>query len=176
MRHGLVCWCTGLSGYGKTTVTSAVAADLEAAGYLALVLDGDDLRRRGRQPLGFEPEDIRESNGFAAGLCQQERANYDVVFVAMISPMAVYRESARALLGPAFAEIHFAADLSVVMARDVKGLYAKASRGELTNLIGYSPSHPYEPPTDPDLRIDSGTETVAESIRKLRSFVTGRLM
>ncbi len=79
------------------------------------------------------------------------------------------------LIGDGFLEIYFAADLDEVIKRDVKGLYAKAKNKEIRNLIGYSPSNPYEPPAKPDFVVRSGREPVEESIRKFYLFVKGNL-
>ena len=175
MRRAFVCWFAGLSGSGKTTVGASSTESLREGGFRALLLDGDDLRSRYHGPLGFEAEDIRQSNRFAAELCEKERPHHDVIFVALVSPFAASREAARSQLGPEFAEVFFAADLAAVMARDPKGLYARASQGELQNLVGYSSGYPFEPPMNPDLTLDSRRETPDESIARLCGFVTGRL-
>jgi adenylyl-sulfate kinase len=170
-----VFWFTGLSGSGKSTVASAVKSLLDAEGYSVLILDGDDVRRRFHADLGFSEEDIKKNNSLIAQLCETSLKDYDAVFVPIISPYASSRQEARTLIGDGFLEIYFAADLDEVMKRDVKGLYAKAKNREITNLIGYSPSNPYEPPAKPDFVVQSGREPVEESNRKFYHFVKDHL-
>lgn len=176
MRSGLVCWFTGLSGAGKTTVAARVEALLRDHGYSTIVVDGDDVRKDRHEDLGFGEHDVRENNRRIADLCQRLRGNYDVVLVAIISPFADARQSARRALGRDFYEVYFAADLDTVVRRDVKGLYARAARGEIRNMIGYSPGYAYEPPTSPDVTIDSTTESVEGSAARLFDFLRLRLI
>lgn len=174
-RNAVVLWFTGLSGSGKSTVADALRQRLAAAGCTVLILDGDDVRARLHQNLGFSPEDIQENNRLIAELCRDNRARYDVILVPIISPYAASRRQARTRLEPDFFEIHFNASQETVVARDVKGLYAKAKAGEISNLLGFSPGAVYEPPSAPDLTIDSGCETVETSTIKMLDFINAKL-
>ena len=78
---------------------------------------------------------------------------------------------AREMLGEGFYEVYFSADIEIVSERDVKGLYAKARSGKIDNLIGFSPGSIYEPPTHPDCTVNSGVESVVESVELLHEFV-----
>lgn len=171
MKKGLVFWFTGLSGSGKTTVAEAVKPLLEKEGYSVLILDGDDVRERLHVNLGFSPADIKKNNFLIAQLCMQSRFDYDVLLVPIISPYLCSRSEARNLLDNGFYEIFFSADLSTVMQRDVKGLYEKAKNNEITNMIGYSPSNVYEPPSNPDFVIESDKDTVKKSIADFYQFI-----
>ncbi len=165
-------WFTGLSGAGKTSVARAVEQLLKADGYSVLVLDGDDIRKRLHVDLGFTEIDIKRNNELVAELCYTYRNDYQILLVAIISPYIASRELARNLLGERFYEIYFSADLATVSARDVKGLYSKAKRREIDNLIGFSNGSIYQPPLSADLVIDSSVEGIEESIAKLHQFAT----
>jgi adenylylsulfate kinase len=175
MEKGLIFWFTGMSGAGKTTVAKKVEILLKAAGYSVLVLDGDDIRSRLHCKLGFSEADIKENNRLIAVLCQKEQSNYDLILVPIISPYRISRSESRDLFGRKFYEIYFSADLEVVSKRDVKGLYAKAKRKEISNLIGFSESVPYEPPKNPDLTIDSGKDSIEKSVGEFYNFVINKL-
>jgi len=175
MRRALVFWFTGLSGSGKTSVAAAVRDRLCADGARVLILDGDDVRARIHRHLGFSEADIRENNRLIAGLCDESRAEYDVILVPIISPYAESRAAARAALAPGFYEIYCTAGLDIVSRRDAKGLYAKARRGEIQNMIGFSPGARYDPPANPDLRIDTAGGEPALAIARLLTFVRARL-
>jgi len=175
MKCGRVFWFTGLSGSGKTTVAMAVKHFLDENGYSVLILDGDDVRSRLHIELGFTPEDIKTNNSLIVKLCETQRENFDVLLVPVISPYVSSRAEAREKLAEGFFEIYFSADLDTVMERDVKGLYRKAKNGEITNLIGYSPSNIYEPPINPDFVLNSGCDSTEKSVTELHRFVIRQL-
>lgn len=161
-----VVWLTGLSGAGKTSIAQGVRAALNAQGMRCLLLDGDQLRTGLSRDLGFKlaerSENIRRAAEVAALV---SRAGVPVV-AALISPMAKDREVARTCIGATqFFEVHVDASLAVVEARDTKGLYAKARRGEITDFTGIS--SPYEAPQRPALRIDSAVGTVDEAVARV---------
>lgn len=171
MSEGLVFWFTGLSGAGKTTLAESVRDHLNGNDVKTTILDGDDVRNRLHKHLGFSEAEIKENNALIAGLCADERQVVDVVLVPIISPYLESRAMARDRLSPGFFEIHIRADIAELEKRDTKGLYAKARNGEMDNLIGYSPESPYEPPTSPDLVIDTGQAHVAEAVSRLSNFI-----
>ena len=115
------------------------------------------------------------NNIMIAQICADNRCNHGVILVPIISPYRESREKARQLLGPDFYEIYFSADLKTVMARDVKGLYAKAQKGEIPDMIGLSSESVYEPPLHPDLVINSASENETDSIERLETFIIERL-
>jgi adenylyl-sulfate kinase len=171
MKKASIFWFTGLSGSGKTTVATAAKNLLESHDCSVLILDGDDVREQIHVHLGFTEQDIKKNNSLIADLCRIYRNNYDVILVPIISPYDISRKQARDLLGDGFFEIYFSADLATVMNRDVKGLYAKAMRNEINNLIGYSPSNIFEPPQHPDFVVDSGCDNVEKSVEDLYKFI-----
>ena len=171
MKKSFIFWFTGLSGSGKTTVARAIKTLLEAHDCSVLILDGDDVRERLHVDIGFSEQDIKKNNSLIADLCQTYRSDYDVILVPIISPYEISRKQAHILLGDGFFEIYFSADLATVMKRDIKGLYAKAKRGEINNLIGYSPSNVFEPPQSPDFVVNSGCDSVEKSVAELYKFI-----
>lgn len=175
MKKGIIFWFTGLSGSGKTTIAEAVKPLLENSGYSVLILDGDDVRERLHVNLGFSPEDIKKNNSLIVRLCIQYRLDYDVLLVPIISPYLSSRSEARRLLGKGYYEIFFSASLETVIRRDVKGLYEKAKNNEIKNMIGYSPSNVYEPPSNPDFTIRTEIDSVEKSSYEFYRFILQRI-
>lgn len=169
---GRTVWLTGLSGAGKSTVARLVERTLRARGVNVEVLDGDAVRRNLSQGLGFSRED-RDTNirriAYVADLLSR---NGVTVIVAAISPYRAVRDEARALMGSRFIEVHVQAPVSVCATRDVKGLYAKALAGEIAHFTGVS--DPYEPPTRPDLVLDTEHETPEGSAARLLAHLDAR--
>ena len=158
-----VFWFSGLSGAGKTTVAEAVSADLKSRGLTVVIFDGDDVRRNRKTPLGFSRRHVLINNAEIAALCRAGRHRADAILVPIISPYRLGRARARAAIGRGFYEIYFSADQKCVAARDAKGLYAKAARGEIPAMIGFAIDSPYEPPLSPELTLESATETPQDS-------------
>ena len=153
MSRGGVVWFTGLSGAGKSTLAAALQARLAPRRPIE-VLDGDEIRAFLSAGLGFSRDD-RDTNVQRIAYVARLLANHGVlVLVAAISPYAATREDVRArsvAAGHAFLEIYVRADVDVLIARDPKGLYARAQRGELAGLSGIS--DPYEAPVAPALEL-----------------------
>lgn len=167
---GVTVWLTGLSGAGKSTVAREVEAHLTAAGRAAYVLDGDNLRHGLCADLGFDAaardENVRRTAEVA---CLFTDAGL-VVIVALVSPYRAARQAARQRhldAGLAFVEVHLDTPLDECRRRDPKGLYAASARGELAGLTGVD--DPYEPPLEPELRLDGTTATPADLARKVIS-------
>ncbi|MEQ8279668.1 MAG: adenylyl-sulfate kinase [Deltaproteobacteria bacterium] len=161
-----ILWFTGLSGAGKSTLAQSVSKALRQRGVGRLeVLDGDEVRTHISAGLGFSREDRRTNIlriGYVARLLSR---NGTVAITAAISPYTADREEVRAASSAPFVEVYAAASLEAVAARDVKGLYKKAFAGEIQNFTGVS--DPYEAPSRADIVVDTGTETVEESTRKI---------
>ncbi|WP_067274209.1 adenylyl-sulfate kinase [Mitsuaria sp. 7] len=150
----MIVWFTGRPAAGKTTVATAVVERLQAQGRSAQLLDGDVLRREISQDLGFSRAD-RDEQVRRAAMAARALADTGVVaVVALVSPFREARAHARALCAPhAFLEVYVDAPLDVAEARDPKGLYRRARRGEIAEFTGID--SPYETPESPDLRLDA---------------------
>jgi len=163
-QRGVTIWLTGLSGAGKTTITHALEAKLQAGGYDIEVLDGDVVRTNLTKGLGFSKED-RDENirriGFVAHLLTRHGV---IVLVSAISPYRSIREEVRGKIGD-FVEVFVNAPLSVCEGRDVKGLYQKARSGEIKGFTGID--DPYEPPTNPEVECRTDLEELEESVAKV---------
>lgn len=175
MKKGLTVWFTGLSGAGKTTLCRAVETELLGRGFPVEVLDGDAVRTYLCRDLGFSEADRNENIRCIAYVAQLLTRNGVVVLVAAISPYRDSREAARAAIGN-FIEVYVNAPLEVCEARDPKGLYRRARRGELEHFTGID--GPYEAPFTPDVECHTDVETPAESSRKVMAsllpFLTAR--
>jgi adenylylsulfate kinase len=164
-HRGFTLWLTGLSGAGKSTLASALAERLRAEGAAVEVLDGDEVREHLSKGLTFSREDrdlnVRRIAYVAKLLCR----NGIAVITAAISPYRAAREEARREIGDAFVEVYVNASLETCIRRDVKGLYGKALAGTITAFTGVS--DPYEPPTAPDVEVNTERESVDESVEKV---------
>ncbi|MEU5422894.1 adenylyl-sulfate kinase [Streptomyces sp. NPDC020799] len=174
-RTGATVWLTGLPSAGKTTIAKALAERLRGEGHRVEVLDGDEIREFISAGLGFSRAD-RNTNVQRIGLISEVLARNGVKsIVPVIAPYADSREAVRErhdASGTAYLEVHVATPVEVCSERDVKGLYAKQAAGEISGLTGVD--DPYEAPKSPDLRIESHTQTVAESAESLYSLLTER--
>jgi adenylyl-sulfate kinase len=162
---GFTLWFTGLSGAGKTTIAGRVGSELERRGATVEHLDGDVIRTHLSNGLGFSKHDRDTNIARIAWVASRLTRLGATVIVSAIAPYAEARYRARVLVeqfGP-FVEVYVRASVAECARRDVKGLYAKALAGEVEAFTGVS--DPYEPPTDPELVIDTETLDVAESVR-----------
>jgi bifunctional enzyme CysN/CysC len=149
-----VLWFTGLSGAGKSTIANLVEKQLHALGRHTYLLDGDNVRHGLNRDLGFTDADRVENIRRVAEVAKLMSDAGLIVMVSFISPFRAERRMARALFEfGEFIEIHVDTTLAEAERRDVKGLYAKARRGELKNFTGID--SPYEPPEKPEIYIDS---------------------
>ena len=161
MTHkGCTLWFTGLSGAGKSTLSERVFEKLKKAGAKVELLDGDEVRTHLSKGLGFSKED-RDINVHRLGFVSQLLSRNGVIaIVAAISPYRETRDQVRAKVEN-FVEIYVHCPLEVLAARDVKGLYKRALAGEIANFTGVN--DPYEAPLNPEINVDSSTETLEES-------------
>ena len=160
---GFTLWFTGLSGAGKTTIAHLVGPELDRRGLVVEYLDGDNVRMHLSKGLGFSKEDrdtnIERIGWVASRLTRQGGA----VITAAISPYEETRAKARELVEEwgTFVEVFVQASVEECARRDVKGLYEKAFKGEITGFTGVD--DPYEAPASPELVLDTETHTPEES-------------
>lgn len=171
-----VLWLTGLSGAGKSTIANLLESELHRRGHHTYLLDGDNVRHGMNADLGFTEVDRVENVRRVAEVARLMADAGLIVIVAFISPFRAERRMARSLLEPdEFVEIFVDATLAVAEARDPKGLYRKARRGELPNFTGID--SPYERPEDPELRLDTSSLTPPQCAREVITLLerNGRL-
>ena len=162
-KDGFTLWMTGLPGSGKSTLSTVLKAKLEKDyGMLVEILDGDEVRKGLSRDLGLSREH-REEHAWRVSFVSKLLARNGVVaIVALISPYRTSRESAKQMIGPErFVEVYVKASLQACEKRDPKGLYAKARRGEITNMTGIQ--DPYEEPVSPDIVVETEMGTPEQS-------------
>ncbi|MDX5446259.1 MAG: adenylyl-sulfate kinase [Zoogloeaceae bacterium] len=153
-----VLWLTGLSGAGKSTIANLVEKRLHAEGHHTYLLDGDNVRHGLNKDLGFTDADRVENIRRVAEVARLMADAGLIVITAFISPFRSERRMARGLVAEGeFLEVFVDTPLEVAEARDPKGLYRKARRGELKNFTGID--SPYEPPETPEIRLDAANMT-----------------
>ena len=171
---GAILWFTGLSGGGKSTLANAVGARIKPVRAVE-ILDGDEVRTHLSKGLGFTKED-RDINVRRIGFVARLLARHGVfVITAAISPYADTRNEMRRLAegdGIAFIEVFVKAQLQSLVERDVKGLYKRALAGEIPHFTGVS--DPYEPPSDPDVVVQTDVESVDASVETILKSLVGR--
>lgn len=173
-QHGLMIWFTGLSGSGKSTLAIALERELHKRGVLCRVLDGDNIRTGINNNLGFSAEDRLENIRRIAEVAKLFVDTGVVTIAAFISPNNKMRKMAEDIIGRGdFMEIYVSTSLEECERRDVKGLYAKARKGEITNFTGISA--PFEEPSHPALTLDTSVLSVEESVRKLLDLVLPKI-
>ncbi len=168
-----VLWFTGLSGAGKSTIANLVEKRLHARGKHTYLLDGDNVRHGLNKDLGFSAADRVENIRRVAEVAALMADAGLIVLTAFISPFRNERQMARALLPVGeFIEVFVDVPLPVAEARDAKGLYAKARRGELANFTGID--SPYEPPQAAEIRIDAAVESADAAATAIVAFLEAR--
>lgn len=161
-QRGLMVWFTGLSGSGKSTVAMSVERELHKRGILCRILDGDNIRSGINNNLGFSQEDRRENIRRIAEVGKLFVHTGIVTLACFVSPTEDIREMARGIIGSEdFKEVFVSTPLEECERRDVKGLYARARRGEVKDFTGISA--PFEAPLHPALSIDTSRLSLEES-------------
>ena len=169
-QRGVMLWFTGLSGSGKSTVAIALERELHKRGLLCRILDGDNIRSGINANLGFSAEDRRENIRRVAEVAKLFVDTGIITIAAFVSPTGELRQLAQQIIGKDdFKEIYISTPIEECERRDVKGLYARARRGEVKNFTGISA--PFEAPQHPALSLDTSKLPVEESVKHLLKFL-----
>ncbi len=173
-QHGLTLWFTGLSGSGKSTIAAAVEHLLTENGYLSAVLDGDNLRYGINSDLGFSMADREENIRRTAEICRILNNNAIVVLATLVCPTNHLRTLARRIIGEQSTVIvYLSTPLTECERRDVKGLYARARRGEIAEFTGISA--PFEPPKYADIEIDTSLYSIEQCAEQIFETIKTRI-
>ena len=168
-----VLWFTGLSGSGKSTLAHCVEEELYQLGCRTIVLDGDNVRHGLCGDLGFSDVDRKENLRRIGEMSKLFVEAGVITLTAFISPFSDDRNRVKSLMTQSeFIEIFVDCSIDVCEKRDTKGLYKKARKGEVANFTGIS--SPYEPPENPDLVVDTGSQTLDESAKLVMNLLIDR--
>jgi adenylyl-sulfate kinase len=165
-QRGCVVWFTGLPGSGKSTLAQLLEQELVQTGHPAFILDGDNIRRGLNSDLGFTDKDRHENIRRVAEAAALFADAGLICIAAFISPFVKDRQRAREAVGTdRFVEVYISTPLEVCEQRDPKGLYRKARQGQIKHFTGLT--SPYEPPSAPELELNTAGAAPADSIRKI---------
>lgn len=170
-QRGVMVWFTGLSGSGKSTVALGVERELHQLGILCRILDGDNIRAGINNNLGFSAEDRHENIRRIAEVGKLFVQTGIVTLACFVSPTNDIRQMARDIIGhDDFLEVYVSTPIEECERRDVKGLYARARKGEVKNFTGISA--PFEAPSHPALSIDTSQLSLDECVRQVVELIT----
>lgn len=169
-QRGLMVWFTGLSGSGKSTIAMGVERELHKRGILCRILDGDNIRAGINSNLGFSAEDRMENIRRIAEIGKLFVQTGVVTLACFVSPTNDVRRLARDIIGEEdFKEVYVSTPLEECERRDVKGLYARARKGEVKDFTGISA--PFEAPENPALEVDTSCLSLEESVKRVVDMV-----
>jgi adenylylsulfate kinase len=169
-QHARVVWFTGLSGSGKTTIARDLEKILHTMGHTTMLLDGDNVRAGINNNLGFSPEDRHENIRRIAEVAKLFLDCGVITLCCFVSPTEELRQLAAGIIGPKdFIEVYVNTPLEECEHRDVKGLYAKARKGEIADFTGISA--PFEPPTNPSFEIRTVGRSESDCVQDLLKFL-----
>ena len=172
-HKSVVIWFTGLSGSGKSTLAHSVEEKLHNLGCRTYVLDGDNVRHGLSSNLTFSDNDRKENIRRIGEVAKLMTEAGVIIIAAFISPFKKDRNMVRNLMPHGdFIEIYCNASLEICEKRDVKGLYKKARKGEISSFTGVS--SPYETPKNPDLVVHTGSLTLDESVDMVMDMLVDR--
>lgn len=172
-QKGIVVWMYGLSGSGKSTIANAAERVLHQQGRMTTILDGDNLRSGLNSDLGFSDNDRLENIRRFSEVAKLFVEQGVITFVSAITPRGELRDLARAILGKDMFEVFIKASYEACEVRDVKGLYAKAAKGEIEHFTGKDGN--FEPPVNPDLVIDTESTTIEDATFELLEAIRERI-
>ncbi|MEQ8478638.1 adenylyl-sulfate kinase [Fulvivirga sp.] len=172
-QKGLVIWMVGLSGSGKSTLATGLENRLHQNGFHTMLLDGDNLRSGINSNLGFSEDERIENIRRAAEISKLFALNGTVTICSLISPTENIRKMAAEIIGEKYCEVFINCPIEVCEERDVKGLYAKARRGEIKNFTGID--SPFEIPKSPSIDVKTNEMTLESSLDYLYNSIIDKI-
>lgn len=173
-QKGTMIWFTGLSGSGKSTLAIALEKELYKQGILCRILDGDNIRSGINNNLGFSDADRTENIRRIAEVSKLFVDCGIVTLAAFISPTNAIRHMASEIIGNSdFLEVYVSTPIEECEKRDIKGLYAKARRGEIKEFTGIS--SPFEAPENPFISIDTSCQSLEDSVKMLTEAILPKI-
>ncbi len=173
-QNSFAIWFTGLSGSGKSTLANALELALFEQGYRTFILDGDNIRSGLNKDLDFSEASRRENIRRIGEVAKLLVHSGTIVLSAFISPFKAERELVKGLVGAEnYLEVFVNCPLEECEKRDVKGLYAKARAGEISNFTGIS--SPFEEPVSPDVKVPTHQLSIEEGVAKIMEEISAKL-
>jgi adenylylsulfate kinase len=170
-QRGIVLWITGLPCSGKTSISDALHSRLKKERLHSHVLDGDVIRKGLGVDLNFTEKDRRENIRRVGEVSKLFAEANLIILIALISPFRNDRDKVRSILKPdQFIEIYLDCPMEVCEKRDVKGMYKKARARKIENFTGIS--SPYEPPINPEIRLQTHRLSIEESVDVIFEYLT----
>lgn len=166
-KQAKIIWFTGLSGSGKTTLSKKLMKKLSSKKFKVKIIDGDIFRKKNKIKKNFTKKNIRENNLSIIRHVDKIKYNFDFILVAVISPLLSTRKIAKKIFKKKYYEIYVKCNLDILVHRDTKGLYNRAKKLKIKNLIGYKSKINYEKSYYKKIVVDTGKLTVNESIKKI---------
>jgi len=163
----MIIWLTGLSGSGKTTISSLLVDKINSDGYSIEWYDGDRVRKELNRESDFSKDAILNNSFELIDKINITKGNTDFILISLITPFNEVRKYARKIFGKEYFEVYIKCDKKTLIERDTKGLYKKAVNGEMNNLIGFSDELPYEEPSEPDLILETNLISPADAIERI---------
>jgi len=163
----MIIWFTGLSGSGKTTISSILMNKLKNDGYSIEWYDGDRVRKELKRESDFSKDGILKNSFELINKINATKVKADFILISLITPFNEVRKYARKTFGKEYFEVYIKCDKETLIKRDTKGLYKKAFNGELDNLIGFSDKVPYEEPSTPDLILETNLISPDDAVEQI---------
>ena len=161
-----------MSGSGKSTLAEYIRDTYQKEGYSVSIIDGDYMRDKDVEKLGFGRQDVEVNNLRIARLCLESKDNgFDLILVPVISPYDEIRKMTRSLLGSYYHLVYLETDIDSLKNRDTKGLYKAADQGLINDLVGYSEINPYDKPSDADFVVNTANTSLSNSKQLLLGFI-----